>query len=891
MQRSCRARLTCLALVLGAVLGAYAEDGSARGFVQRGCATEPDSWFMASVNGLSCRLERDGISFSWIDSSAKTVVNGLVSRWGNDVLTVDQAKALPTTSGYTVRLSFLGTNPQARPRGIEARPECVNTYRGCNPKNWQERRTAFEAVIYESLWPGVDLLFRESAGGLRYELRVEDPAALDQVRYRWDGNTEPPAEKGGYETVSTPFGALTILPRLGTAARGLVSMSAAKSRSSWSGPYAAAPARADPDVVWSTYMGGHGMDRARDMAVDSQGRLFIGGESTSDNFPTTPGVFQQEHALEEDAVLMAWDGATGQLIWSTYLGGDSLEEGWAVCLSAAGNPIIAGRTWSTEFPTTPGVIDTLMDSGEAAFIAELDAGTGQLLWSTLLEGAHACAAATTAEGAVVIAGVSYRGGAPTTAGAYDRTYNGDARDGLLARISQQGQQLDWCTYLGSENYEFIMGLDLDIDGCPVVAGWAGNSSLCVSGFPVTAGAYDETYNCAFDGIVAKMAEDGSSLVWGTFIGGQFGDYLHDIAVNADNNVIVVGYSNSREYPTTIGSYQTTMRGDDDAVVSVLGSDGSSLVWSTFIGGLEYDSCWGIDTDNHGRVMVSGRTFSRLFPGPNGPDELSTLGETDGFLAVLRADGSRLLDSHLLGGSGREEDALVTAGPSGVPFLAGRTESPDFPTTAGCFQDSMGGYVDLFVLRMSPVAVPVFLQHFSACRTKQGALVRWELAAGDDPMLLRLWREAADGQRWALAQWEGIPLEVGEYVDQAAPAEGASYWLEASTGGDKGSWYGPATLAPIEAPLQLRLSSGYPNPFNPRTTISFGLPQATHVNLAVYDQRGRRVRTLVNSVVVAGEQVVDWDGRDDRGQPVASGTYVARLVTEQGARASKLTLTK
>ena len=159
------------------------------------------------------------------------------------------------------------------------------------------------------------------------------------------------------------------------------------------------------------------------------------------------------------------------------------------------------------------------------------------------------------------------------------------------------------------------------------------------------------------------------------------------------------------------------------------------------------------------------------------------------------------------------------------------------------------------------------------------------------MLLRLWREAADGQRWALAQWEGVPQEVGEYVDRAAPAEGASYWLEASTGGDKGSWYGPAILAPVEVPLQLRLSSGYPNPFNPRTTISFGLPQTTHVNLAVYDQRGRRVRTLMDSVVAAGERAVEWDGRDDWGQPVASGTYVARLVTEQGIRTSKLTLAK
>ncbi len=92
-------------------------------------------------------------------------------------------------------------------------------------------------------------------------------------------------------------------------------------------------------------------------------------------------------------------------------------------------------------------------------------------------------------------------------------------------------------------------------------------------------------------------------------------------------------------------------------------------------------------------------------------------------------------------------------------------------------------------------------------------------------------------------------------------------------------------------LAFTLHRNQPNPFNPRTTIAYSLPQATHVTLGLYDQRGRLVCTLVDAAVPAGEQAVEWDGRDARGLPAPSGTFVVRLVTEQGVRTGKVTLTK
>lgn len=186
-------------------------------------------------------------------------------------------------------------------------------------------------------------------------------------------------------------------------------------------------------------------------------------------------------------------------------------------------------------------------------------------------------------------------------------------------------------------------------------------------------------------------------------------------------------------------------------------------------------------------------------------------------------------------------------------------------------------------------VPVLMQHLVAQRSGRSAIVRGEVADSEVLSALEVWRSVEDGAR-TLVGVVAVPASGRfEFRDTSAPREAAEYWLKEA--GESAYWYGPAQLAAEAIPERLLLALATPNPFNPRTTIHYSLPRTGHVALVIYDLQGRRVRSLVDRTEAAGEQSVDWDGRDDEGQAVASGGYVARLVTDQGIRTSKLTLVR
>lgn len=203
----------------------------------------------------------------------------------------------------------------------------------------------------------------------------------------------------------------------------------------------------------------------------------------------------------------------------------------------------------------------------------------------------------------------------------------------------------------------------------------------------------------------------------------------------------------------------------------------------------------------------------------------------------------------------------------------------------------GTHVAANFARWREPGLPVYLSGFTAAREERGARLAWQVngAGGEDGF--HVWRQEAGLDRVRLTTTPLPVLTSREFFDATAPAAAADYWLQEVTADGLENWYGPARLPAIRIPTALVLAQNHPNPFNPRTSFSFSLPQPTRATLGLYDQRGRLVRTLMNAVLPAGEHAVDWDGRDARGAAVASGTYIARLVTEQGTRTSKVTLAR
>jgi len=197
-------------------------------------------------------------------------------------------------------------------------------------------------------------------------------------------------------------------------------------------------------------------------------------------------------------------------------------------------------------------------------------------------------------------------------------------------------------------------------------------------------------------------------------------------------------------------------------------------------------------------------------------------------------------------------------------------------------------------------VPAYLAEFRAEREAGAAgtaLVRWRLTGPAAGSGFRLWRQEGAAARIALAG----PFPAGEETrtvrDEAAPLGAAAYWLEELGAGAGSVWHGPAELAASAAapgsavPAALRLLAAAPNPFNPTTVVRFALARPLAVRLSVHDQRGREVRRLLDGAAPAGERAVVWDGRDARGRPAPSGTYLVRLTSELGERSLKVTLAK
>ncbi|MCK4414859.1 MAG: choice-of-anchor D domain-containing protein [Candidatus Eisenbacteria sp.] len=321
-----------------------------------------------------------------------------------------------------------------------------------------------------------------------------------------------------------------------------------------------------------------------------------------------------------------------------------------------------------------------------------------LAWSTFLGGdSDEIAYDVILDGAAcpIVTGFTFSPSFPTTPGAYDRSHGGfGVRDVFVAKLDAAGSGLLWSTFLGGSGWELGYGLALDDSENVVVTGYTDSSD-----FPVTSGAYDETFNGYYDAFVAKLSASGSSLLWCTFLGGSSWDQADAVVVCDDNDVVLTGDTDSDGFPTTPGAYGTSHNGGFDAFVAKLDASGSSLVWSTFLGGSGGEGSNDVDLDDAANPVVTGGTSSPEFPTTPGAYDESHNGSTDAFVTKLDVSGSTVLWSTFLGGSNWESGSAVHLDPEGRPIIAGATCSPGFPTTPGAHDESLGGTRDAFAVKL------------------------------------------------------------------------------------------------------------------------------------------------------------------------------------------------
>ena len=393
-------------------------------------------------------------------------------------------------------------------------------------------------------------------------------------------------------------------------------------------------------LVYSTYLGGSDLESGTGIAVDATGSAYVTGQTWSTNFPTTAGAFQTTYGGNVDGFVTKLDAAGSALVYSTYLGSSGGDTNIGIAVDTAGNAYVSGFTDSTSFPTTGGAFQTTYGGGSKdSYVTKLNPAGSALVYSTYLGGnglENPAGVAVDADGNAYVSGYTDSTNFPTTAGAFQPLFAGGIWDAFVAKLDPTGSALVYSTYLGGDSRDFLAGFSVDADGNVYVTGQTFSTN-----FPITAGAFQTTFGGGeFDAFVTKLNPTGSALVYSTFLGGSADDLGRGIAVDAAGNAYVSGATNSINFPTIAGAFQTTYGGGEfDAFVTKLNPTGSALVYSTFIGGSEQDGGFGIAVDTAGSAYVTGRTYSTDFPTTTGAFQPTFGGNGDAFVAKIIDDTS------------------------------------------------------------------------------------------------------------------------------------------------------------------------------------------------------------------------------------------------------------
>jgi hypothetical protein len=273
-----------------------------------------------------------------------------------------------------------------------------------------------------------------------------------------------------------------------------------------------------------------------------------------------------------------------------------------------------------------------------------------------------------------------------------RAYDTD-NDVLVAKFSPSGGLL-YATFLRGNKGDFGGGITLGQDGV-YLAGFTDSDD-----FPVTPDALQGTLNHLRDAFIAKLSLQDGSLLYSTYFGGDRADEAHDIALDADGNIYIVGNTAFTDYPTTANAIQGTLNLNQcfcpDATVTKFSADGKTVLYSTYLGGERTDSGRGIGIDADGNIYIASHTNSYQFPTVNALD--TTFGEgsyNDIFVAkitIVSDTESTLEYSTYLGGNNSDSISRIFVDDAGNTYVGGTTRSEDFPTTAGAFQPNFVGGV-------------------------------------------------------------------------------------------------------------------------------------------------------------------------------------------------------
>jgi hypothetical protein len=620
-------------------------------------------------------------------------------RWGSDVrfsartsdyrlfltargarLTVNQPGS---ESARTVSISLLNANAAPRISGVDALPVRTSYFFGSKKEDWRTGVANYSRVRYQSVYPGVDLVYYGAGSELEYDFMVRAGADPNRIRLQFrgiDGMTITPGGDLQIETAGARLiqkSPVVYQERPGAARREIHGKFKLMGRNVVGfeiEPYdRSLPLTIDPVLTYSSLITSSGADAVTALKVDAAGMLYLTGFMTNATDVTAPaGAFQTAASGGQDIFVAKLDptaSGAASLLYFTFIGGSGNDVPNAIALDGAGNVYLTGSTTSTNFPLA-GITPSANLSGTSdAFVLKLHPAT----------------------------------------------------QGLDA--------IQYSTYLGGADTEAGNAIDVDSQGNIYVTGFTRSSD-----FQLTSSAYQSVRWGNQDAFISKLNPSlGTPLVYSSYLGGEVSDEGRAILVAPNGTIYFAANTFSNDFPLAGSPFRFSSSGGGDIVICQLDltkSGLASLLYTTYFGGSGSDEVRRIALDSKGRLVIAGTTLSNDFPVTPDAFQASRSGIANVFVTRLDLTAPRdsvISYSTYLGGSGGDVAYDMALDSAGNAYVTGYTLSPDFPTTADALQQVASGGIYVFISKLNLVDPKPGVLAYSTYAGKSGTNVGYAIA--------------------------------------------------------------------------------------------------------------------------------------------------------------------
>jgi hypothetical protein len=575
--------------------------------------------------------------------------------------------------------------------------------------NWHTDVPNFARLQYSQVYPGVDLVYYGSNNRLEYDFVLAPNADPSAIRMRFEGAGNLRITADGDVAYESPDGLMlqrrpVIYQETGSGRHEIQGRYRMVSRDTVTlnidGYDRSRKLVVDPILSYSTYLGGTQNDQITSVQLSSKGLLYLCGSTQTQDLTAINGAYDNNSAGLTDIFLAIIDPSkqgNGQLVYFSYFGGSSIDIPLALAVDPNGVAFMTGTTNSTDLPIFGNAVQTVGPvTVTQAFVAAIDPsqyGGVSLIYSTFLGGQTGTnsgnAITLDSSGNIYVVGTTASSDFPVTDSAYAGVIYGGT-DAFLTELTIYSPTIIYSTYLGSE---------ADDDGRGVAIAPNGQVYMAVSSlgnqFPLAGASYRPTNSGNYDVVLALLDTKQTgvqSLVYSTYIGGGGNDIVRGVAIDPQGNLLVTGYTLSRDFPVTSDAAQFTYAGAGDAFVVVVNAltPNSFLKYSTFVGGSDGDVAYGVGADPQGNIYVTGYTLSSDFPVTTNAPQPQWGQGIDVFLAKIKphvAGPGAFQYSTYIGGATVNTALTLAVGPDGTAYVGGKTAG-EFPTSSNAPQ---GGY--------------------------------------------------------------------------------------------------------------------------------------------------------------------------------------------------------